>query len=70
MVTYILGVGEMPTKPKYNYDIKKIEELESDTQERKGLSIRAIARKMKWPEDNTQQWINRNYRKTIKYTPK
>jgi len=50
----------MPTKPKYNYDIEKIEALQND-----GLSIRAIARKMGWPEDNTQQWINRNYKKVV-----
>ena len=55
----------MPTKPKYKYDIKKIEELANE-----GYSIRAIARYMGWPEDNTQQWLNRNYKKTIKYVPK
>lgn len=54
----------MPTKPKYNYDIKQIEALQNE-----GLSVREIARRQQWPEDNTQQWINRNYTKhvTIEY---
>lgn len=55
----------MPSKPKYTYDIRLIEKLEN-----KGLSIREIARFNKWPECNTQQWINRNYNKVVKYTKK
>lgn len=51
----------MPTKPKYEYDIEKIESLQNE-----GLSIRAIARKFGWQEDSTQQWINRNYKKVVK----
>ncbi len=52
----------MPTKPKYNYDIDKIESLENQ-----GLSVRAISRKFGWPPPNTQQWIKRNFKKTVKY---
>jgi len=54
----------MPKKPKYNYDIKKIEDLEN-----KGLSIREIAMRYGWPKGPTHKWINRNYIKsiTVKY---
>ncbi len=54
----------MPTKPKYDYDIEKIEALENE-----GLSIREIARRQEWPETNTQQWIHRNYKRIVKYVP-
>jgi transposase len=50
---------------KYKYDIKIIEKLANE-----GLSIREIARKNGWCEIATQQWINRNYKKTINYTKK
>lgn len=56
---------KMPTKPKYKYDIDKIEALENE-----GLSIRAIARKLGWPEFNTQDWIKRNFKRIVKYVPK
>lgn len=57
----------MPTKPKYDYDIHKIEALENQDE---GLSIRAIARKLGWPGPNTQQWIKRNFKRIVKYVPK
>ncbi len=52
-------------KKKYNYDIDKIEALENE-----GLSIRKIARYMKWCENGTQAWIKRNYKRVVKYTKK
>lgn len=52
----------MPPKPKYNYDIRKIEEMENS-----GFSIRAIARYMGWPETNTHHWLKRNYKRVIRY---
>jgi len=58
----------MTRKQKYDYDIKKIEALQNQ-----GMSVRAIARKFGWNEDNTQQWINWNFDKTrgkLSYTPK
>jgi len=55
----------MTRKPIYSYDIDKIQDMEN-----KGMSIRAIARKMGWPEENTQQWIKRNYNKIVKYIKK
>jgi len=55
----------MPTKPKYDYDIKKIEALQNE-----GLSIRAIARQLGWQEDSTQQWLNRNYKRVFKFVKK
>lgn len=55
----------MPSKPKFNYDIDKIEALENE-----GLSIRAIGRKLGWPGPNTQQWIKRNFKRIVKYVPK
>ncbi len=53
----------MTRNQKYNYDIKKIQALEN-----KGVSIRAIARKHGWDEDNTQQWIHRHFKRVIKVT--
>jgi len=50
------------SKPKYDYDIEKIEPLINE-----GLSERAIARKFKWCEINFHRWINRNYIKVIRY---
>jgi transposase len=50
---------------KYKYDIKIIEELANN-----GLSTREIARKNNWGEISTQQWINRHYKRTIKYIKK
>lgn len=55
----------MPTKPKYDYAIDKIEALGNE-----GLSIRKIARKFGWCEVSTQAWINRNYRRVIRYVRK
>ncbi len=60
-----IGIVTMPTKPKYNYDIKKIAALES-----KGLSIREIARIEGWPEGGTHQWIKRNYDRVVTYLNK
>jgi len=54
----------MPIK-KYDYDINKIQSLQNE-----GLSIRAIARKFKWCEVNTYNWLIRNYNKKITYTKK
>tara|TARA_R100000963_G_C4605869_1_gene77932 strand:+ start:263 stop:448 length:186 start_codon:yes stop_codon:yes gene_type:complete len=55
---------KMPIK-KYDYDINKIQSLQNE-----GLSIRAIARKFKWCEVNTYNWLVRNYNKKITYTKK
>lgn len=61
----------MPPKPKYNYDIKIVERLENEAHAAgKRLSIRAIARRNKWDQDNTQQWIHRNWIKVVKYVPR
>lgn len=58
----------MPSKPKCNYDIQKIAALENEAQEQgKRISIREIARRNNWDEDNTQQWIHRNWIKVTRY---
>ena len=56
---------DMPHKTKYNYDIKKIEDLQNE-----GHSIREIARILGFCEISTQAWINRNFHKNIKYSLK
>ena len=53
----------MPSKPIYEYNIKVIE----DMQNTKGLSLRAVARALGFPECSMIQWLNRNYNKIIKY---
>ena len=55
----------MPTKPKYDYDINKIEDLQN-----KGVSLRETARRLNFPEIAMYNWIKRNYDKVIKYTKK
>ncbi len=59
----------MPTKPKHNYDIEKIAELQSDTDTTKGVSLRGAARQLGLPEIATQAWVNRNFKKIVKYIP-
>jgi hypothetical protein len=49
----------MPSKPIYNYDLDKVEELESDTKERKGMLLRPIARLCGWDEDAFYGWLSR-----------
>jgi len=46
----------MPSKPKADYNISKIEALRNQ-----GFSLRSIARKFGWNEANTAQWLARNY---------
>lgn len=46
----------MPTKPKHNYNIEIVQRLENQ-----GLSIRAIARANKWPENALNGWLTRNF---------
>ena len=51
-------------KPKYSYDIRKIEEMENQR-----ISIREIARRMNWSEQGTHTWIKRNFKRVVKYIP-
>jgi|TARA_Y100000034_G_scaffold103501_1_gene129087 transposase len=55
----------MSRPKKYDYDIEIIEALQNE-----GLSVREIARRNNWNELNTQQWINRNYKKVVRYVKK
>lgn len=55
----------MPTKPKHNYDIDKIQALENE-----GNSIRGVARILGLPEVSTQAWIKRNYNRVVVYIKK
>ena len=57
----------MPTKPKYEYDIKKIED---GCNSKPRLSIRAVARANNWPEASTCHWVKRNYSRITKYVEK
>lgn len=64
----------MPTKPKYDYDIDEIAHLESDEDTpngiRWGISLRAIARKLGWPEIPMQRWKRRNFLRKVRYVPR
>jgi len=55
----------MPTKPKYNYDIKIIKQMRNQ-----GHSMREVARLNDWPEIALQAWVNRNYYELLDYMPK
>ena len=54
----------MNRNTKYSYDIKIIEEGLNSVPP---LSIREIARRNGWPEDNTHHWLKRNYVRNIRY---
>ena len=55
----------MPSKPKYPYDIDEIARIENECG-----SMRETARRLGFPEDSTQSWVKRNYKKVIIYVRK
>lgn len=55
----------MPKKPKYNYNIDLIQEMQNN-----GMSVIKISEKLGYCKVSCQGWLNRNFDKTIKYSKK
>ena len=61
----------MPTKPKYNYDIRAIQALENQARSQgREPSLRSIYRELGYPETLAHLWKLRNYVGEITYSPK
>ncbi|MGYP001441435176 len=55
----------MPKKPKYNYNIDLIEDMQNS-----GMSVIKISEKLGYCKVSCQAWLNRNFNKKIKYSKK
>lgn len=60
----------MRKKREVKYDIKSIQELESDSKDRKGISRRALSKQLDYKHDALSRYLRRHFLRIIQYLPK